>query len=48
MSNVREMAVRKSLKPLKYEHIIYSLEAVDLEISEYVITLAKFFNVAIS
>ena len=36
MSNFREMTqqwLRKNFKLLKYEHIIYSFEARDLEIS---------------
>ena len=41
------MAPEKNVKLLKYEHIIYSFEARDLEICEYLSTFAKYLNFAI-
>ena len=48
MINFREKTPEKNFKLLKCEHIIYSFEACDLEISnKYVITFAKYLNFAI-
>ena len=41
------MAREKNVELLKYEHIIYSFEARNLEISNIIITFAKYLNLAI-